>query len=208
MNGKKGCTNMALDWVQLVKERDEWVAKNFPPYDYEVPGNDSVLGCIEELGELAHAHLKSKQGIRGSQDEHDAAAKDAIGDLIVYLLGVISARHVTVGLPRTGAVTNSTDQAIFAMSYHVGILSLYAEHPQMVSSNHDLYVNSIIKHAEEYCDARGWNFEEIVQSTWDHVKQRDWNAHRAAGAPADDPTMKDPEGNDVGGAMRYLNSKD
>lgn len=40
---------------------------------------------VEELGELAHAHLKMQQGIRGSVSEHRAEAEDAIGDFIIYL---------------------------------------------------------------------------------------------------------------------------
>lgn len=186
---------MELDWAQLVKERDEWVAKNFPPYEGEIPGNDSILGCIEELGELAHAHLKSKQGIRGSTEAHDAAAKDAIGDVIVYLLGVISAHDVQVGGVCTGETTFGGEPSIFAMSYHIGILTLFArsDHGDW---NWTLHINSIIKHARAYCTGRYWNFDEIVQSTWDHVKQRDWVAHREAGAVKDDPKMKDPvEGN-------------
>ena len=50
-----------------------------------------VVGCIEELGSCPDSHLKRKQGIRGTPEEHDTAAKDAIGDVIVYLLGVANA---------------------------------------------------------------------------------------------------------------------
>ena len=37
------------------------------------------VGMVEELGELAHALLKKRQGIRTGED-HDAAAKDAYAD--------------------------------------------------------------------------------------------------------------------------------
>lgn len=40
---------------------------------------------MEELGELTHSHLKQLQGIRGTPEEHVAKAKDAVGDIIVYL---------------------------------------------------------------------------------------------------------------------------
>lgn len=182
-----------LDWETLVRERDEWVATNFPPYEGEVPGNDSLLGCIEELGELAHAHLKAKQGIRGSTEEHDAAAKDAIGDLVVYLLGIISAHNIDVGLPATGDHTDGGDPSIFAMNYHIGLLCLFTRTPNPPEFNWTLHVNSIIKHAREYCAGRYWDFEAIVMDTWYHVKARDWNAHREAGAPVDDPAMQDPD---------------
>lgn len=183
-----------IDWVQLVKERDEWVAKNFPPAEGEVPGNDSILGCIEELGELAHAHLKAKQGIRGTQKEHDAAMQDAIGDLIVYLLGVISA-HVDpakVGFPRNAQTTQGSEPAIFMLAGEVGELAYNAQDPPEIGASWLLYINNIIKLCEEFCEGRYWNLEKIVMDTWAHVKQRDWNAHREAGAAKDDPAVDDP----------------
>jgi NTP pyrophosphatase (non-canonical NTP hydrolase) len=70
-----------LDLETLQKEQKIWAAKNFgqqPPYR-------PLLGVMEELGELAHAHLKEVQGIRGTAAEHRAEAKDAIGDILVYL---------------------------------------------------------------------------------------------------------------------------
>lgn len=50
------------------------------------------MGMAEELGELAHAHLKELQGIRGTAAEHEAAARDAIGDLLVYAMSYANAR--------------------------------------------------------------------------------------------------------------------
>lgn len=45
-----------------------------------------LIGAAEELGELCHAHLKNEQGIRGTPEEWVAAKKDAIGDILIYLL--------------------------------------------------------------------------------------------------------------------------
>jgi NTP pyrophosphatase (non-canonical NTP hydrolase) len=201
-----------IDWATLIAERDEWVARNFPPYEGQIPGNDSILGVMEELGELAHAHLKAKQGIRGTQAEHDAAAKDAIGDITVYLLGVMSA-HMdpkNIGLPRTAYTPDTAEQTLFRLGSWVGILSGFAEIPGQEFNNWNLTVNNILQYLEAYCTYRYWNYEDIVMDTWGHVKERDWNKHREDGAKKDDDAVKDPDpdGNDVGGAMRYLNSKD
>ena len=62
-------------------EHKEWLNHNFPRQQ----GHDALLGLTEELGELAHAHLKSQQAIRGTLEEHRLAAADAIGDIIIYL---------------------------------------------------------------------------------------------------------------------------
>lgn len=58
-----------------------WQNYNFGPQ----PAYRQILGALEELGELAHAQLKLEQGIRGTPEEHKAAAKDAVGDVIIFL---------------------------------------------------------------------------------------------------------------------------
>lgn len=59
-----------------------WLGKNFPN---QTP-HQALLGVSEEVGELAHAHLKYEQGIRGlTRDEYLRQAGDAIGDIIIYL---------------------------------------------------------------------------------------------------------------------------
>lgn len=70
-----------MDWIQLQLEVGEWARRNFG-------GNPAIyplLGAVEEMGELSHAVLKGLQGIRGTKEEHDAKAKDAVGDIIIYL---------------------------------------------------------------------------------------------------------------------------
>jgi NTP pyrophosphatase (non-canonical NTP hydrolase) len=48
-----------------------------------------ALGVCEEAGELAHAVLKFKQGIRGYDKEKTAEeVGDAIGDIFIYACGV------------------------------------------------------------------------------------------------------------------------
>ena len=66
---------------ELQEENRLWANRNFPQQDSYC----SLLGAMEELGELAHAHLKEVQGIRGTAAKHEAKAKDAIGDIIIYL---------------------------------------------------------------------------------------------------------------------------
>jgi NTP pyrophosphatase (non-canonical NTP hydrolase) len=59
-----------------------WQHHNFPNAEKW----ECLVGAMEELGELSHAHLKMKQGIRLNED-HSAAQKDAVGDVVIYLLG-------------------------------------------------------------------------------------------------------------------------
>jgi len=70
-------------------EVNVWVRKNF---DKSELGINALLGVFEEAGELSHAHLKQIQGIRGTVEEHTEKAKDAVGDILVYLADYCSQR--------------------------------------------------------------------------------------------------------------------
>lgn len=77
-----------LDITSIQLDLKLWKLHNFPASD----DRDQLLGIVEELGELAHAILKLRQGIRGTPAEHEAAAKDAVGDLFIFLTNFCSAR--------------------------------------------------------------------------------------------------------------------
>jgi NTP pyrophosphatase (non-canonical NTP hydrolase) len=62
-----------------------WARRNFGDMG-EFAAILKFLGVVEEVGELAHSMLKASQGIRGSATEHEAKAKDAVGDALIYLL--------------------------------------------------------------------------------------------------------------------------
>src|SRR3989337_1864592 len=65
---------MPITLRQLQSEQREWVDHNFPKRaDYY-----HLLGVMEELGELAHAHLKQLERIRYS-DDLTMKEMDAIG---------------------------------------------------------------------------------------------------------------------------------
>lgn len=176
-----------MDWDKLIAERDIWIAHNFPNPSRPDPG-ESVWGCVEELGELTHAHLKEKQNIRGTGEEHQTEAKDAIADLSIYLLGVMSAQGVTPAplpklLPRL-RVPDDADSALDWLAWNVGRLckSYAAGMPFLYQST----VDSIVYYLRRYCEFRGWDYEGIVTTEWDRVKSRDWIAYPQTGMPPPD----------------------
>lgn len=65
-----------------------WQSRNFP----NQKPHECILGIVEEVGELCHAHLKEEQGIRGTAEENQAKAQDAIGDALIYLAGYCNVR--------------------------------------------------------------------------------------------------------------------
>ncbi|TDI96947.1 MAG: hypothetical protein E2O29_01560 [Deltaproteobacteria bacterium] len=73
-------------------EVERWNNKNFPNKDKESGMSRCLIGAMEELGELSHAHLKGLQGIRGTQKEHETKAKDAIGDIAIFLMAYCAKR--------------------------------------------------------------------------------------------------------------------
>ncbi|KKN68920.1 hypothetical protein LCGC14_0445770 [marine sediment metagenome] len=72
---------------RLQAEVAPWSAHNFPG----LTSADNLIGVTEELGELAHAHLKHHQG-RLTNEEYSALAQDAIGDILVFLAGYCNSR--------------------------------------------------------------------------------------------------------------------
>jgi NTP pyrophosphatase (non-canonical NTP hydrolase) len=70
---------MKIDINNLQAIVKEWTDHNFPT---ALPWQP-LVGAMEELGELSHAHLKEFQGIRNKNFKE--AKEDSIGDIIVFL---------------------------------------------------------------------------------------------------------------------------
>lgn len=79
---------MNLRIIQL--EQKEWALKNFG----DKPSWQPLIGVMEELGELCHAYLKREQGIRGTAESHEEEARDAVGDIVIYLLDFCNREHL------------------------------------------------------------------------------------------------------------------
>lgn len=79
-----------LTLKRLQEEQIPWQQHNFPGRDAYFP----LLGAVEELGELAHAHLKMLQGIRGTVIELHAKKVDAVADIIIFLSDYCTANGI------------------------------------------------------------------------------------------------------------------
>ena len=76
---------------EIQTEQAAWLKHNFPEFDSQ-KSYQALLGVVEEVGELSHAHLKRELNIRGTAEELDEKGKDAIGDIIIFLLAYCSAK--------------------------------------------------------------------------------------------------------------------
>lgn len=67
----------------MQEQHKRWLNHNFPN---QLP-HDGLLGIMEEVGELSHAHLKHQQRIRGiDREKYIEMAEDALGDIFIYML--------------------------------------------------------------------------------------------------------------------------
>lgn len=80
-----------FDLASFQRRQAEWARRNFGEPESR-DWRDPLMGIAEEYGELNHALLKQRQGIRGTHDEHETAAKDAVGDMLVYLADLCTLR--------------------------------------------------------------------------------------------------------------------
>ena len=80
---------MTLETLQALVR--EWTDHNFP----YATSTEPLVGMMEELGEVSHAWLKLKQGIRTDQN-HDLALKDGIGDMLIYMAHFCSLQGITL----------------------------------------------------------------------------------------------------------------
>ena len=73
---------------KIQDEVKEWTDRNFPYGEWW----QSLLGVGEEVGELNHALLKQHQGIRALDEDLEDEARDAVGDIVIYLMDLCNRR--------------------------------------------------------------------------------------------------------------------
>lgn len=81
---------LTMDMRALQRQIWQWRKDNFGDPDDNTYAQQA-MGIAEECGELQHAVLKEWQGIRLDQD-HIREAKDACGDMIIYMMNLCSSR--------------------------------------------------------------------------------------------------------------------
>jgi NTP pyrophosphatase (non-canonical NTP hydrolase) len=82
-----------FSFAQLQREHAPWEQHNFGIR----PSWHPLLGIVEEIGELAHAHLKAEQGIRGTPEQLRAEKIDAVADAIVFLTSYCNLEGIDIG---------------------------------------------------------------------------------------------------------------
>lgn len=84
-------TTISANLATLQSEHAAWLADRFGHHGDRLP-DMTFAGIVEEVGELAHHHLKQQQGTHESDSKHEAGAKDAVGDIVIFLCGYCTSR--------------------------------------------------------------------------------------------------------------------
>lgn len=166
-----------FDFKTLQSEVGEWARRNFP----NATAEDPWLGVMEEFGELCHAQLKLKQGIRGDREQLEAERVDAVGDMIVFLSHYCELRGIEM---RADQMHDSSNEYNAACSIGARIGNIASNELCGVTENREQWVAWLVGAIVSYCEACNINFENAVNTTWSKVKQRDWLKNRKDGVNA------------------------
>ncbi len=169
-----------IDLTKLHAEHKEWALHNFPN---ETPYNQ-LLGMFEEFGELCHAVLKRRQGIRGSQEEHIAEERDAVGDFWIYAFHFLTLTGITIqDVHRCTVVTAPYNHTEVGIARELGRLADDFDIKDTVTYRGHFAQLWLI--FERHCFANQWSLEEVIDETWQTVKKRNWQKNKATGVASD-----------------------
>lgn len=156
-----------MTYAQLQAEQREWSLANFGPHDEIAP----LTGIMEEKGELAHALLKSHQGIRGAPEQHREAALDAIGDIMIYMSDLFNCRGWDLGEEVAAAKT---------YPWRLGEVTL-----RTLPILDGFLANGVYRKAilllSYLCQNLNTDLDTVVFSTWEQVKRRNWKQNPQTG---------------------------
>ena len=159
-------------------EVKEWTLANFG----KQPPANPILGMIEECGELAHAHLKQIQGIRKS--DYLADKKDAVGDIVIYLLNLYNAKGCNISLVEEDYTVRNPN--VSSYEYLCRASLNIAKLARFVNVNNRLPVSSeltknILSALRSYSLIEGFDLIQTVNEVWSVVSKRNWKKYPVNG---------------------------
>jgi len=145
----------------------DWQNYNFGS-DQDV--ENALMGMCEEAGELCHAQLKLEQGIRGTPEELNAKARDAVGDICIYMLNYLSGLDIEVPtIPKESveaSVINSARMAVFSVFNNVSnVAVLHTKYTMIHKEQITSRIESLIDSVVLLCGIKGWerDFSEMFR---------------------------------------------
>lgn len=173
----------------IMAEQKEWSLRNFGPTTPENI-NDPLIGIVEELGELARAILKKKQGIRGTPQEHDAAMVDAIGDMQIFLIdamnrhGFAPSEHEVEFMLQCASDPKATSQPFLVYAYSITSYCSSVEYHKAVPENRQAAMRLMWQTIWALSGSLGIDPLDALFVAWrTTVSKRNWIANPDTGAP-------------------------
>lgn len=148
--------------AELIKEIGEWATFNF---DFHCP----QLGLAEELGEYCHQVLKKKQQIRKTSESQ---AMDAIGDATIYLFHICYKQGIN-DLEPVKLLPIKEIEYIGELYENTGKLIRFINEGSPLIVIH-LTLRKILTKLKHLAIINGWDFESIINKTWEEVSRRNW----------------------------------
>lgn len=151
-----------------------WSKKNFGDQD---PVN-CLFGIAEELGELCHAHLKDKQGIRLNKNEVEFKRKDAIADTVIYLLDFTARLGIVIDdFTEVNSGNLPPDEYLTLIIYECGNLAnSFIDHSL---TEIEVYAKEILRYLDAYANCYNLNLMVLVPHIWEGtVSKRTWQRSR------------------------------
>lgn len=165
-----------IDFKELQEQLWQWQLRNFGP---ENPFW-LATGVVEEVGELAHCLLKRHQKIRGGMFDNRAQIEDAVGDIMVYGLNLLS----TAGVQAPPFANPGPDECPSEIALQRIITAAMLLHDKACSldalpDSRELayWFDALVLWLQKLCLAEGINFEATVKRIADEVLARDWKAN-------------------------------
>ena len=180
--------------LELQQELYDWEQYNFGTQDIAF----KILGVCEEVGELCHAALKMKQGIRGSKQKHIDEMEDAIGDAAIYAFNVASARDIKIEkLIQFGQSQVGSDKKVSTKPIWYDTLEAYGKAYMLAGiplNEADIgekvpvialsgAISDFLAQLSVVALHLDMTLEQIVRKTYAQVVQRDWVTYPQTGHP-------------------------
>lgn len=162
---------------QMQSEVREWSNRNFPNNEPWHP----LMGIGEELGEIMHSYLKMSQGIRGTREEHLAKIADGIGDVVIYACDFASRKELK--LNKINLIELSYKDRLQRIDFNYLLQSqvFYGKVVEnFINFNTEIipYLKGVLNHLSAFAVLLGIDMEQEIITTWEQVRQRDWNKAR------------------------------
>lgn len=168
-----------LSLQNLQRRVGEWADYNFGANRKSLAYR-SLFGIIEEFGELVHSQLKMEQGIRGTIEEHMAKIRDAVGDLVFYMMDYLHMMNEAVDFdwpkydPFESWGFGTMKLEIIVFRILVRIADVAVEHEHYSGSHARSKCQLLLTWLNSYCIRSSINMQQAVWETAEQVFERDW----------------------------------